>query len=130
MRHTIFSACLVACSYVLAIFVAGMFGLIYDQFPATTLNGGFIGSQGTWEWIIGYPLGVTFLLTLFIHTLEVKNKWRWNIIAVVPIVLFEIAIDPLHIYILIILALVAWLLGTIANKILLKLAPAFMAKLQ
>ena len=120
---------LIALSYVIAVFAAVYFGLLYKYlFPYAT-GGGFIGAPGTWEWIIGFPLAIVFTLTLLIHIHGGKRVWWWNIIALIPAILFEVTIDPFHIYFPIILGLIAWRLGTLAHKTLTKLAPAFVAKI-
>ncbi len=55
--------------------------------------------------------------------------WRTGI-ALISAFLFEVLIDPLHIYVPIILGDVAWGLGVLANKALWKIAPGLMTKLR
>lgn len=89
-----------------------------------TCTGGFFGFDlGILIWIM---LIYTFVATLLLTTFG-AHFW-WSGAALIPAFVFQVTIDPLNIYILIILALIAWLLGTVANKTLIKLAPAFMAK--
>ncbi len=81
------------------------------------------------EWFAGLPLAMIFLIVFSLNFAGGRNKWWWIIIPLLPAILFEIFIDPLHIYIPIILGLIAWGLGTMANKTLRKLAPSYMAKI-
>src|SRR3989344_1433638 len=110
-------------AYIVAIFIGVFFGIAYNYLFPYASGGSFIGDPDTLDWLIGYPLAVIFLLTFFIHAHKGKHPWRWNIIALVPAILFEVLLDPVHIYVPIILGLIAWGLGHLANKVLWKLAP-------
>ena len=116
-------------SYVAAMFLAMYFGALYDYLVPGSSGGSFIGTQDSWNWIIGYPLGLVFVLTFLSHSQGGKHVWWWNIIALAPAILFETMFDPLHIYFPIVVGLIAWGLGVITNKTLRKLAPSFMARI-
>lgn len=130
MKITVVKILSVVVAYAISILLATPFGMLYDLFPATSLSGGFIGAPGTWEWIVGFPLAVIFTLTFLLHAHGARFKWHWNVLALAPVIIFEIGIDPLHIYIPSMLALIAWGLGTLAHKTLTKLAPQFMRRMQ
>lgn len=121
---------LVVLAYILAIFVGVYFGVFYNYLFPSASGGSFIGDPDTLNWLIGYPLAVLFLLTFLMYAQGRKHVWWWVGVAAAPAILFEILLDPLHVYIPMILGLIASWLGTLANKALLKLAPKFMAKLQ
>lgn len=120
---------IVIAAYVLTYVFAQFLGAFYVFLFPNTTGGSFIGAPGVIEWILGLPITLIFILTFLIHTFGGKHVWWWNIIALAPAILFEIVLDPLHIYFPIILSLIAWGLGTIANKTLRKHAPLFIAKI-
>ncbi len=119
----------VVLSYLLAYFLAWYIGSIYAFIFPRSLGGGGIISVTAMEWIVGLPLAVIFLSILALNAIGGYKKWWWIVISLLPVILLEIIYDPLHIYFPIILALIAWGLGTLAHKTLQKFAPAFMAKI-
>ncbi len=92
-----------------------------------TCTGGFFGFDlGVLIWMmLIYAFGAGLLLTAF----GGKRKYWWIGAALAPVFLFQVTIDLDHVYLLIIWSLIAWLLGTITNKTLTKLAPALMGKI-
>src|SRR3989344_5455454 len=120
---------LVVSSCLATIWTATYFGIFYKYLFPYISGGSFIGSQDACNWIIGYPLGLVFLLTFLMHVQGEKNVWWWIGVALIPAVLFEVLFDPLHLYVPIALGLLGWGLGYLANKTLWKLAPGMMAKL-
>ena len=120
---------LVVFAYALAYFLAWYLGSVYSYLFPRSLGGGSIISVTAMEWIVGYPLAVIFTLTFLLNTLGHIKKWWWVIISLLPVIALELIYDPPHIYFPIILGLIAWGLGTLAHKILQKLAPGFMAKI-
>lgn len=120
---------LIGLSYIAALAVAYYLGLIYAYLFPKALVGGFIGDPDTLIWIAGYPIAVVFLLTLGTHALGGRHIWWWNIVPLVPVILFEFVLDPLHIYLPLSLGVIAWGIGKLANKALRKLTPGFMAKI-
>jgi len=84
-------------------------------------TGGFFGFDlGILVWIAFLYI---FFITMFLTVLGGRHQYWWIGIFLVPAILFELTIDPLHIFFPIILGLIAWGLGTMANKTLQKLAP-------
>ncbi len=115
-------------SYVLSYIVAPYFAYIYAMFSSDSLGGTFITPAAA-EIIVGVPLGLIALLIFLLTGFGGNDRWWWIGVAVIPAVLFEILFDPFHIYFPIILGLIAWGLGYVANKTLWKLAPGIMAKI-
>lgn len=116
-------------SYALAYYLASFFGIAYGAiFPEFLGGGSFIPTSAV-QWLAGLPLAAVFFVVFFQLIVGKRNVWLWVIIASVPAFLFELVIDPWHIYFPIILGLIAWGLGTMAHKTLSKLAPSFMAKI-
>ena len=129
MNSIVVRLLIVVFSYATSVLTAVYFGRVYDYLTPGSSGGSFIGTPDAWNWLVGYPLGTIFLLTLLMHTQGSKHVWWWNIITLTPMILFELLLDPLHIYLPVILGVVAWKLGNMANKALWKLAPGVMAKI-
>jgi hypothetical protein len=90
-----------------------------------TCTGGFFGFDfGILLWMM-FPYG--FVVTV-LYAICGEKYW-WAGIVLLPVVVIEIIIDPLHIYIPIIFGLIGWLLGTLTNKALWKLTPGFMSRI-
>src|SRR3989338_8772517 len=107
---------LITSSYALAVLAAPYFGLLYEYFFPGAVGGTWIGAPSAWLWLIGYPLALIFVLTFLLHLQSQKYIWWWNIIALAPAILFEIVLDPLHIYFPVILGAIACGLGMFTNK--------------
>ena len=127
--NTFIRLLVVVFSYLVTILSAVYFGMFYDYLAPGSSGGSFIGAPNAWNWLIGYPLGLIFLLTLLVHSFGGKHVWWWNILALVPAILFELFLDLSHIYLPLLLGFIAWVLGTLVNKTLWKLAPGVMAKI-
>lgn len=129
MNFIVVRLLLIVFSYSLTILTAVYFGALYTSIFPYASGGSFIGDPDTLKWIIGYPLGLIFLLTFLMHLQGRKHVWWWNIIALLPAIAAELLFDPLHLYFPIALGGIGWMLSTMANRMLRKLAPRFMAKL-
>ncbi|OHB20250.1 MAG: hypothetical protein A2854_04535 [Parcubacteria group bacterium RIFCSPHIGHO2_01_FULL_56_18] len=128
MKLTISRLVSIMLAYVLAYFLAFYFGILYGYLSPGSLGGSFISTEAA-EWIAGFPLASVFLIVFLLHLIGGRRVWWWIITPLIPIVVFEVVLDPLHIYVPIILGLIAWGLGIVANKTLRKFAPAFMARI-
>lgn len=116
-------------AYLLAyVFLARYFGSVYASYFPESISSSFVPSA-IGAWVIGLPLAVIFTLVFLMHAVGGQRVWLWTIVALVPAILFEILFDILHLYIPIILGLIAWGLGSLAHKALIKLNPSFMAKI-
>lgn len=130
MKIIILKSLLVLLSYLIAILGAVHFGLLYEYFFPRAVGGGWIGAENTLLWLAGYPLAVIFLLTLLMRLYGGKHAWAWALLGASPAILFEIVFDPSRIYFPIILAVIAWFIGAVGNKVLSKLTPNLMARLK
>lgn len=115
-------------SYVLAHYLSWYFGSIYFGVFPGLLGGGFFPDDAA-KSFMGISLALVVLSTFSLTAVGGRSIYWWIGIALIPAILFEVLIDPLHIYFPIILGLIAWGLGHIANKTLKKLAPGVMAKI-
>lgn len=127
LKGTLTNVTIIVIAAILAYYLAGPLQVFYCA-NIGICSGGFFGFDlSIVLWLsYTYVFLVTFILTSAGHRL----RYWWIGVALIPILLFEILIDPPHIYFPIILGLVAWGLGYGANKALWKIAPGFMAKLQ
>src|SRR3989344_2306959 len=100
----------VVASYILSYLAAPYFAYVYAIFSSSTLGGTYITPAAA-ETIVGVPLGLIVLLVFLLTAIGGKNRWWWIGVAIAPAVLFELLLDPLHIYIPIILGVIAWGLG-------------------
>ncbi len=116
-------------STVFAYCFAQLLGALYAYFFPSAVGGSFIGAPGAIEWVVGVPLTLIFIFTLLIHAIGGKDIWWWNVIVLLPVILFEVAFDPLRIFFPLILALIAYGLGVAFNQFFTKISPAFMAKI-
>lgn len=129
MKATLLKVTVIVSSYLVAVYTAVYWGEIYGYlFPAAS-SGGLIGDPDTLNWIRGYSLAVIPLLTTLIHLIGGKHVWRWNIIALLPVLLFEIMFDPLHIYFPLLIGASAWGVGTAVNKLMQQYVPTLLTKI-
>lgn len=129
MKASLLKVAIIVTSYLVSVYSAVYLGEVYGYlFPAAS-NGALIGDPDALNWIRGYSLAVIPLLTMLIHLIGGKYVWRWNILALAPLILFEIMFDPSHIYFPIILGAAAWGLGILINKLLHRFLPVQMARI-
>lgn len=93
---------------VLSYFTAPWFGSIYNLLAPGELDGAWIGSQSSWEFIIGLPFAYIFFTTLLIQAFGSGNKKKWIGWLLAPALLFFLSGDTAHIYLPIVLAIVAF----------------------
>ena len=114
MNNIVKNILLLVAVLVLSYFSAGYFGMAYDSMFGS--GGAWIGSEGSWNLIIGFPLALLFFLTLFSYTWIFKSK-KPTLWLISPVLLWEVVIDIRHIYIPIALTLVALGLAILLQKI-------------
>src|SRR3989344_7877770 len=85
---------------ILSYFTADYFGSFYNFMFGS--GGAWIGSEGSWNLIIGFPLSLIFFLTLFSSVCVFKSKSS-TLWLISPILLWESVVDIRHIYLPIIL---------------------------
>ena len=128
MNLTVIRIALVILSYVLAYYLSWYFGSLYFSVFPSLLGGGFFPDDAA-KSFMGISLALVALISLSITTVGGAHKYWWIGVALVPAILFEVVIDPLHLYFPIALGLIVWGLGKMANKTLRKVAPSFMSKI-
>lgn len=92
-----------------------------------TCSGGFFGFDLgilIWTVLVYASTGIVLLVTF-----GGRHKYWWIALVLVPAFLLQVTVDIYHIFLLLIWSSIAWLLGTLLNKTLTKLAPQFMAKI-
>lgn len=114
MNNFVKNILLLSVAIVLSYFTASYFGIVYDSVFGS--GGAWIGSEGSWNLIIGFPLSLIFFLTLFSYAWMFKSKSS-TLWLISPILLWESAVDLRHIYLPIILALIAFGLAILIRKI-------------
>ncbi len=100
-------------SLVISYFVADYFGIWY-----TTIFGygsAWIGSEESWNFIIGLPLSLSFFLTLILNTWIFK-KITSTVWLISPLILYEVIVDIRHIYITLILIILAFSVSSLLKK--------------
>ncbi|MBI5457029.1 hypothetical protein HY969_04810 [Candidatus Kaiserbacteria bacterium] len=122
MNVTAIRAGIILLSYILAYYLSWHVGALYFSVFPGLLGGGFFPDDAARSFI-GIPIALVVFVAFCITFLGGKHKYWWIGISLIPAILFEIVIDPLHIYFPIILGLIAWGLATIAHKTLKKYAP-------
>src|SRR3989344_7030146 len=115
MNNIVKNILLLAVVLMLSYFTAEYFGAAYDSMFGS--GGAWIGSEGSWNLIIGFPLALIFFLTLFSYAWVFKSK-RSTLWLISPVLLWEVVIDIRHIYLPIILGLIAFGLAWVIRKIL------------
>ena len=98
---------LLAVVLVLSYYTAGYFGYYYDKLAPGSLSGGWIGSDASWQYIIGFPFAYILFTILGFQTLASGDRNKWTIWLLVPSLLFFGSGDIKHIYLPIILGLIA-----------------------
>lgn len=104
---------------VLSYFTAGYFGLAYDNLtPGSIAGGAWIGTDAAWQSIVGAPLAFIFFTILIFKSFGWGNANKWiGWLLILPSMLF-ISGDLKHIYLPIILAIIAFGLAKLIQLII------------
>jgi len=127
MKSVTVQLSLVVVSYVLAYFLGAYFGSIYAFLFPASVTGSLPDAAA--NWLIGAPTALVVFIFFFLISVGGKYKYWWMGVFLIPSIWFYVQFDLLHIYFPVLLGLIAWGLGTLANKTLKKLAPSFMARI-
>lgn len=114
MKKILTSLVLIIVAVVASYYTAIYFGKTYEYLFGE--GSAWIGSARSWQFIIGFPLSLIFFLTLVAHTWVFKSKAS-TLWFISPLLLWEGVVDVRHIYIPIILGLIAWGLSTLVKKV-------------
>ena len=119
MNNFIKNILLLVVVLILSYYTAIYFGVLYDIFtPGALDSGAWIGTLKAWQAIIGFPFAYIFFTTLLFQTFAWGNRNKWTGWLLAPAFLFFAAGDLKHIYIPIILALIAWIVAKLIGKLL------------
>ncbi len=106
----------------LSYFTAQYFGILYDYFiPGSLGDTAWIGTTSAWQSLIGTPFSYIFFTTLLFQSFGFGNRNKWTGWLLVPAMLFFASGDLKHIYLPIILGLIAWGLAILIQKIFFKI---------
>jgi hypothetical protein len=118
MKKKIILILFIIVAIILSYYTSIYFGQLYNIFPQSK-GGAYIGSESAWDSLIGLPLALIFFLILFVYSWS--KSWKYALWISLPVFLWEIAMDFKHIYIPILLALVAFTIAKIINFVIYKL---------
>ena len=102
--------------------IVSYYGAVYVGTVYSSLFGSgssWIGNEGTWNTIIGFPLVLIFFIIIFFYNCVFK-KWTSVLWLISPLLLWESIVDLRHIYIPIALTLIAFLLAKLINLLISK----------
>ena len=116
MNHFIKNILLLAVALVPSYFTAEYFGSVYDYFSPQYDNSIGLGKEGL-KIIVGIPFTYTFFTTLLFQSFGFGNRNKWTLWLLAPALLFFASGDLKHIYLPIILALIALGLAVLLRKI-------------
>mgnify|MGYP001612680089 CR=1 FL=1 len=103
---------------VLSYYTLPYFGLLLDYFiPGTLGDTAWIGTPAAWRSLIGTPFAYIFFLTIIFQSFALGNRNKWTLWLLSPALLFFASGDLKHIYLPIILGLIALGLSILLQKI-------------
>ena len=102
---------------VLSYFTADYFGFIYDYFSPLYSRSIFALTKNELIFIMGLPFAYIFFTILLFKLFGFGNKNKWIIWLLVPAVLFFGSGDIKHLYLPILLGLIALGLSTLLQKL-------------
>ncbi len=121
MKSFLKNVVLLAVVLILSYFTTEYFGSLYNSF-APLHDRSLLGlSTSDLISFVGFPFSYIFFTTLLFQILGGASKNKWNIWLLVPALLFFGSGDIKHIYLPIILGLLAFALAKILNMIIVKL---------
>jgi hypothetical protein len=119
MRKNIFSVLLITIAIILSYYAADFFGYIYDHLFPFELNSGWIGSSQSLQFVRGISLSLIFFITIFSYNWLFK-KWTLVLWFISPLLLWEAVVDLKHIYIPILLVIIAFALAKLIQFLISK----------
>lgn len=119
MNKVVKNILLLAVALVLASASANYFDVIYnDIFYIPPGFSSFSVPSSVSNFINGFPLAYIFFIALIFTIFGDKNKYIWFAVLILPVALFEIYFERLHIYFPILIGLVGWGLGAGLNWVI------------
>lgn len=121
MKNFFKNVCLLVVILVLSYFTASYFGRVYDKFSPLH-DGSWIGlSNEALAFIVGLPFAYTFFTILFFQLFGFGNKKKWTLWLLLPPFIFFGSGDLIHIYLPIIIGLIAFAIAKLVHFIISKL---------
>jgi hypothetical protein len=114
MKKVLFAIIFVCISIALSFLAARYAGSYYSSLFGA--GGAWIGSENSWNFIIGFPLVLIFFLIVTAYGF-VFRSYKSVLWLISPLIIWEVAVDLSHIYITIILAFIAFGLATLLHRI-------------
>lgn len=102
---------------VLSYYTASYFGAIYNLLTPSQVGTTWIGTERSWQFAIGLPLGYIFILTFVFQIFGFgnRNKWMWWLL--VPVMIFFAIGGVKYIYVPFAVWLIAFGLTILVRKI-------------
>lgn len=119
MKKVISILFVIIISIVLAHYSSTYFGEIYSELPQVW-SGGWIGSDSSWNSLIGLPLALVFFITLLSYRFVLESK-KSVLILIAPVFIFEIIFDFSHIYLPVVLVIIAFVINSLCYKFVSKI---------
>ncbi len=116
MNNTIKNILLLVVAIALSYFTADYFGGWYDKFSPQYDNTLGVGKDML-KSLVGSPFAYIFFTTLLLQSFGFGNRNKWTLWLLAPALLFFASGDLKHIYLPIILGLIAFGLAFVARKI-------------
>lgn len=123
MNNAIKNILLLVAVMVLSYFTATYFGTIYDFFSPQSDDSWFSFDKQALIFLAGLPFAYIFFIIILFKLFGSGNKNKWLGWLLVPPLLFFASGDLRHIYLPIILALIAWGLAILFRKVNIKGSP-------
>lgn len=117
MNHIIKNILLLAVVLVLSYFTAVYFGSWYDKFSPQSDDSWFSLGKQQLIFLVGMPFAYIFFTTLLFQSFGFGNRNKWTGWLLVPALLFFASGDIQHIYLPILLGLIAFGLAFIIRKV-------------
>ena len=121
MKNFIKNIVLLAVVLVISYFTAEYFGSWYDRFSPLYDSSIFALTENELVFLIGLPFAYTFFMVLLFQLFGFGNKNKWTIWLLVPVLLFFGSGDIQHIYLPIILGLIALAVTKLVHVIISRL---------
>jgi|SRR3989338_6559133 len=121
MNNFIKNVLLLVIVFVSSYFLSPYFGSFYDYLtPGSLGDNAWIGTTSAWQSIIGFPFAYIFFVIILFKTFAWGNGDKWTLWLLAPALLFFASGDIQHIYLPIILGLIALGLSKLISIVIAK----------
>lgn len=109
---------MIVISFFVSYYTSVYFGNIYNLLPQVW-GGGWIGSESSWNLILGLPLALIFFITFLSYRFVFDSK-KSVLILLSPLFLYEAIFDFGHLYLPIILVILAFVLNKLIYSLVIR----------